>query len=227
MPNIKSMTVLVWSAGITPPARKLVALRLAALHDVHQGCICISAADLAVQAGISTKAVRGHLHALRIEKILDVTANADGKAPGAARHYRFDEERLRALAATAGSSRELFDDAGAEGELGVKKETTSTVFITGGGVKMVAVLIGRPGRRQVHFTRVPERGAEFLDYGWVPISSLMSDCRGGAWHGYLSPLGDPDCAPEACVELDWTDMEKLGQWVQDSALGRVESAVTA
>lgn len=227
MPNIKSMTLLVWSASIAPPARKLIALRLAALHDVHQGCICISTGDLAVQAGISTNAARGHINALLAEKILDMTANADGNALGAARHYRFDEGRLRVLAATTGKSLGLLDNAGIKTEPRVKKKTTSMIFITGGGVKMVAVLIGPPGRRQVHFTRVPECDAELLDYGWVPISSLMSDCRGGAWHGYLSPHGDPDCAAEDCVELDWTDMEKLGQWVQDSALGRVESVVTA
>lgn len=225
MPTLTNMTALVWAAAIVPSARKLIALRLAELHDRNEGLLSASMAALADQAGMSANAARRHVHALIDDSIVSVVANAHGGAPGAARHYRFNVDVLRSLAAGTAQTADLFD-APAELAAADVPPAGSLMFVSSGGVAMRAELIGAPGHRGVTFTRLASDDRAAMNYGTVPIADLLTDSRAGSWHGHLSPNGDPDCEFELYVVLEGEVLDQIAQWVQNAALGRVESMAT-
>ena len=226
MSTLTNMTALVWAAAIVPSARKLIALRLAELHDRNEGLLSASMAALADQAGMSANAARRHVHALIEDSIVSVVANAHGGAPGAARHYRFNVDVLRSLAAESSQMVDLFDPPGVLAVDDIAP-ACSLRFVSSGGVEMCAELIGAPGHRGVTFTRLASGDRAAMNYGTVPIADLLTDSRAGSWHGHLSPYGDPDCEFELYVVLEGEVLDQIAQWVQNTALGRVESLVTA
>jgi hypothetical protein len=225
MPNY-NMSALVWAADIAPPIRKLVALRLAELHDRNQGGISISMGALAAQAGASVNSVRSHVHGLQADGVLAVIANASGGAPGAPPRYRLNEDRLRALAVTP-AVLDLFSEDMLLSYPEKYRASGAFRFCSTAGIEMKAELVGLPGRRAVKFTRIKQGVLPRQPYGTVRLSLLMCDRRAGAWSGHLTPEGPQTEAHDYdYVILAWDVMDQLAQWAQNEALGRVESMAT-
>ena len=89
---------------------------------------------------------------------------------------------------------------------------------------MVAQLVGRPGLRCVQFHRDAEGGRR--DYGQVLLTQVLRPWRlNGGWDAVLYPVMErEDDYPE---EIFPGEFEKLQQWAQATALGRIESLTTA
>lgn len=226
MPNY-NMSALVWAADIAPPIRKLVALRLAELHDRNQGCISISMGALATQAGASVNSVRCHVHGLQSDGVLAVIANASGGAPGAPPRYRLNEDRLRALA-VAPAVQDLFSEGMLPSYPEKRKGSEAFLFRSTAGIEMKAELAGAPGHRVVKFTRPKQGKLPRRSYGVVRLGLLLCDSRAGAWIGHLTPDGpESKDQSEDYVILGWDVMDQLAHWAQNEALGRVEGMAEA
>lgn len=211
---------LVRSVAIEPAACRRTALAMAAAADGAGGTLAASMATLARLVGLSTTQVRHHVHALTAIGVIEVTANAHGGAPGAVPHYRFNLTRLQAMATHAGNSADLFDHA--------PECVAAHRFVSEGGAPMVAKLVGQPGRRRVQFFR--ETAGGLRDYGQVALAHLLRPWRWrwqqeGSWDAVLYPVVElEDDYPE---EIFPGEFEKLQQWAQATALGRIESLTEA
>lgn len=80
-------TVSAWLADVRPPARKLVLLYMADSHNGQTGLLNPSIAKIAAACGLTPSQVKRHLHALKADGLLSVTANANGGKPGQTPHY--------------------------------------------------------------------------------------------------------------------------------------------
>lgn len=211
---------LVRSVAIKPEMCRRTALAMAAAADNAGGTLAASMATLSRLAGLSTTQVRHHVHALVAIGVIEVIANAHGGAPGAVPHYRFNRTRLQAMATHAGNSADLFDHA---------QECLATHrFVSEGGASMVAQLVGKPGQRRVQFFRETADGLR--DYGQVALAHVLRPWRWrwqqeGSWDTVLYPVVElEDDYPE---EIFPEEFEKLQQWAQAAALGRIESVIEA
>lgn len=81
-------TAAAWLADVRPPARKLVLLYMADSHNGQTGLLNPSIATIAAACGLTPSQVKRHLHALKADGLLSVTANANGGRPGQTPHYR-------------------------------------------------------------------------------------------------------------------------------------------
>lgn len=211
---------LLRSVAIEPAACRRTALAMAAAADSAGGTLAASMATLARLVGLSTTQVRHHVHALVAIGVIEVKANAHGGAPGAVPHYRFNLTRLQAMATHAGHSADLFD----HGETIVVGHR----FVSEGGAPMVAQLVGQPGQRFVQFYRDAPDGLR--DYGRVALAHVLRPWRWrwqqeGSWDTVLYPVVElEDDYPE---EIFPGEFEKLQQWAQAAALGRIESMTEA
>lgn len=211
---------LVRAAAIEPIPCLRTALAMAELHDMNGGVLKASMASLAALSGLSKQQVRKHVHALITMGVLEVTANAHGGAPGAVPYYRFNPCRLRSLAQRAGQTADLFSVESPPPRMRFFAEDTEDVR-----QQMAIELHGRPGYRSVHFF-LDSTGGD-IAYGWTPITSLLRPPMSkGAWTGWLNPqAGSPTWALPVLASPQ--TIEKLRQWSQSAALGRVESIETA
>lgn len=211
-----SMASLVRSAAIEPEVCRPVALVLAALHDDHAGHIAVSMARLADLASMSKFQVRKHVHMLLRLGVLEITANAHGGAPGTVPHYRFSAARLHAFAHRLGRTADFFDMPERGGPI--------HHFVSEGRARMVAQLVGRPGHRWIQFYL--QANGELRDYGRVPLAQLLRPWRlEGGWDAVTYPVVEhEDDFPE---EIFPGEFEKLQQWAQGAALGRIESVIEA
>ena len=209
---------LLRSVAIEPAACRRTALAMAAAADSAGGTLAASMATLAQLVGLSTTQVRHHVHALVAVGVIEVIANAHGGAPGAVPHYRFNLNRLRVMATHAGHSADLFDHGEAL--------AVSHRFVSEGGAAMVAQLVGQPGQRYVQFYRDAPDGLR--DYGRVALAHVLRPWRWrqeGSWDTVLYPVVElEDDYPE---EIFPGEFEKLQQWAQATALGRIESLTEA
>lgn len=211
---------LVRAVAVEPAVCKHTALVMAELHDANGGILKASMASLAALVGLSTPQVRKHVHALVALGVLEVTANAHGGASGAVPHYRFNLTRLQAMATHTGHSADLFDAA--------QDAKPGHRFVSEGGAQMVAQLVGPPGQRKVQFFREVPDG--FRDYGQVALAHVLRPWRWrwqqeGSWDAVLYPVVElEDDYPE---EIFPGEFEKLQQWAQATALGRIESLTEA
>lgn len=81
-------TAAAWLADVRPPARKLILLYMADSHNGQTGLLNPSIATIAAACGLTPSQVKRHLHALKADGLLSVTANANGGRPGQTPHYR-------------------------------------------------------------------------------------------------------------------------------------------
>ncbi|SFU99416.1 hypothetical protein SAMN04489707_106314 [Paenacidovorax caeni] len=171
-------------------------------------------AQIAAAAGLSKVQARKHVHALTQDGVLRVLANAHGGVPGEAPQYEFDRQRLAQCLA---SVPDLFQEA-------PQISGPTHRFTSEGRSCMVAELAGRPGKRRVRFYREAKDGLH--DYGSVPLHQLLWPWRlQGGWDATVYPVVEnEDDYPE---EIYPGEFEKLQQWAQAAALGRVESVVEA
>lgn len=207
---------LVQAAAITPAGSRRVALVLAQAHDAGAGgeIVAMTMVQIASAAGLSKAQARKHVHALVKDGVLRVLANAHGGAPGEAPQYAFDRQRIaQRLALVPDLFQEPPQICG-----------PTHYFVSEGNARMVAELVGRPGRRCVQFYRDVE--GELRDYGRVPLSQVLSPWRlEGGWDAVTYPVVERENDyPE---EIYPGEFEKLQQWAQAVALGRTESVVEA
>lgn len=208
---MEPMLPLVEALNLEPAGRQRVALALAQLHDL-EGHMQASMLQIAAWAELSRVQARKHVHALIDDGILRILANAHGGAPGEAPLYEFNRERIAdCLAAVP----DLFQEP--------PKITGPTHrFVSEGRARMVAELVGRPGQRRVQFYREADDGLR--DYGSVALTDLLKPWRlKGQWDAVTYPVVElEDDYPE---EIFPGEFEKLQQWAQAAALGRMESVV--
>ncbi|WP_158447371.1 hypothetical protein [Paenacidovorax caeni] len=211
----KPLVPLIQAAAIAPAGRRRVATVLAQASDAAAGApVAMTMAQIAAAAGLSKVQARKHVHALTQDGVLRVLANAHGGVPGEAPQYEFDRQRLAQCLA---SVPDLFQEA-------PQISGPTHRFTSEGRSCMVAELAGRPGKRRVRFYREAKDGLH--DYGSVPLHQLLWPWRlQGGWDATVYPVVEnEDDYPE---EIYPGEFEKLQQWAQAAALGRVESVVEA
>lgn len=215
---LKTLVPLVHAAAFEPAGRQRVALVLAQMHDGGGGIVRATMGHIASRAGLSKVQARKHVHALISDGVLQVVGNAHGGAPGAAPHYRFSTARLQAMPMRVGHTADMFELA--------QHVCPECCIVSEGGAQLVAQLVGPPGLRRVQFYRVASEGLR--DYGQVPLSNVLSPWRlqqEGSWDAALYPMVElEDDYPE---EIFPGEFEKLQQWAQAVALGRIESSIEA
>lgn len=89
--SIQAITA-AWAVDVTPPARKLVLLFMANVHNGSTGQLNPSVEAVARACGITACQARRHLHALIEAGYLQVVGNANGGPPTATRNYRLNIE---------------------------------------------------------------------------------------------------------------------------------------
>lgn len=87
--SIQAITA-AWATDVTPPARKLVLLFMANVHNGSTGQLNPSVEAVARACGITACQARRHLHALIESGFLQVVGNANGGPPTATRNYRLN-----------------------------------------------------------------------------------------------------------------------------------------
>ena len=205
---------LINALDLHPAGRRRVALALAQLHDLECGDMRATMLQIATWAELSKAQARKHVHALIGEGVLRVLANAHGGVPGEAPRYEFDRH---GIAQRLAAVRDLFRES-------PQPSGPTYRFVSEGRARMVAELVGRPGRRRVQFYRDAEDGLR--DYGSVALADLLKPWRQkGHWDAVTYPVVElEDDYPE---EIFPGEFEKLQQWAQATALGRIESLTEA
>lgn len=218
-PDFQAVTPLVHAAEIRPAMRRFVALAISHVYDANAGHIAASMAQLAAMVSMSKAQVRRHVHALVTLGVLEVTANAHGGAPRALPHYRFNLLRLRALAQQTGRTSDLFHAAPAPRTSFFGEDVEDV------RQQMTLELRGKPGNRTIHFSLDSPKGD--IPYGWTPLRILLLPPNvAGSWNGWLNPeTGAPSWALPIFTFPE--TVERLRQWAQSVALGRIESIETA
>lgn len=211
-------TQLVQGIALAPAGRRRVAMALAAMQD-NNGCdFSATMGQIAAAAGLSTVQARKHVHGLLAEELLAATGNVHGGAPGAGSSYSFNLSLLEHLAACT-------PDLFAEPQGGATEGLDDAYRFIVNDAHFLAVLVGKPGARRVVFWRVDRRHE---NYGDVSLKVLLCDPRTrGGWHFHLTPHGNPDVPYEQVFGLSSDQGTDLATWAQNTALGRVESLVTA
>ncbi|WP_028605535.1 hypothetical protein [Ottowia thiooxydans] len=203
---------LIEALNLKPTGRHRVAMVLAQMHDLEGGYMQASMLEIASCAELSKAQARKHVHALTDEGVLRVLANAHGGTPGEAPRYEFVRERISQLLA---SVPDLFRES-------PLLTGPTHHFVSEGRARMVAELVGRPGQRCVQFYREAEEGLR--DYGSVSLADLLKPWRlDGQWDAVTHPLVDLE--DDYSEEIFPGEFEKLQQWAQAAALGRMESVV--
>lgn len=213
---------LVRCAAIEPEACRRTALILAEAQDSNGGKFDASMACIAAWTGLSKAQARKHVHALVKMDVLRVLANANGGDPLAWPVYQFNVLRLRAIGQQSGQTPDMFSVSLPP------RRGFYALDDSDGGAEMVAMaleILGRPGQRQVRFVRAGLHGD--IAYGRTHLRALLlPSFAKGAWTGWLNPQeGAPDWAGSVYTAPE--TVERLRQWAQSVALGRIESTETA
>lgn len=213
---------LVRCAAIGPESCRRTALILAEAQDSNGGKFDASMACIAAWTGLSKVQARKHVHALVRMDVLRVLANANGGDPLAWPVYQFNVLRLRALGQHPGGTPDMFSASAPP------RRSFDALNGTDGCKEIVAMaieILGRPGKREVRFVREAPQGD--IAYGRTHLQALLLPTFAkGAWTGWLNPQeGAPDWADPVYTPSE--TVERLRQWAQSVALGRVESIETA
>lgn len=209
------ITSLVQAIAVTPAGRRRVALVLAGMHDARQGMFSATMDQIATAADLSKAQTRKHVHALVAEGLLAASGSVFGGTRGEGPSYVFNLSLLKQLAAR---TPDLFDEGGMESSDAYRFEVGSAQFL--------ACLVGLPGSRRVVFWRVDNE--QRVSFGDVALRTLLCDPRSrGGWHFHITPQGNPDVPYEQVFGLSSDQGAALAAWAQNTALGRVESLVTA
>lgn len=221
--NFEPVLPLVRAASIQPTACGRVALTLAEAQDSCGGKFTASMACISAWTELSKGQARKHVHTLIKLGVLNILANANGGNPLAEPVYQFNAHRLRALAQMPGKTPDFFHSAPAPRMRFFAADGEDAEFAR---QRMAIELHGRAGSRFIRFFQESSQGGD-IAYGGMSLQALMLlPVADGAWSGWITPQpGAPDWAQSVYIFPE--TVEKLQQWAQATALGRVESVVEA